>query len=244
MASCRGSRVRVCACLSSGTSDLVNRAMGSSDYTICGSARLELYARTSNLFNREWEENATSDATIDLDQETPHITVEHGVPVMWYGGMRMYRLALVSALRTDDRMFTCRGDVFLNDDVIAIYREVTRVIDNRIISFPGTYGCSTAYTGVGLGSCTADDVVPYIFTSNSPLRGTVDFNELLPVGEAQQRRVIIVNVTKYGRFLADQNIIPDGSVVYLAGRHNELQRQSFRQRFNGCKEGSCAHGCG
>lgn len=214
-------------------------SLASSEYGASECTRRELYARASNLFNREWEEDATSDATIDLDSAPPRIVVEDSVPVMYYGSTRIYEIALVSALRTDDRMFTCRGDIFPNEDVIAIYAEIARVIDDKIVAFRGTYGCASAFTGRGDAECTADDVVPYYFTRNSPLRGTVDFNELLPAGETAQRRVIIVNVMKYGPRLANSNEIPDRSVIYLAGAHDKMEHARFRKRFSGCDK--CPH---
>lgn len=209
-------------------------------YDSCDATRRELHARTRNLFNREWEADAASDATIDLDDAEPHIVVEGDVAAMYYGGVRMYDLELVSALRTDDRMYTCRGDIFPNEDVIKLYKEVARVVDDRELCFPGTYGCSVNYTGMLHAQCIADDVVPYYYTAESPLRGFVDFDMLLPRGESSQRRVIIVNVAKNGPLLAEQAVIPYGSIIYLAGRHGVQDQQSFANRFARCDQ-CCAH---
>lgn len=214
-----------------------------SSYSGCAETRMELHARTEHLFNRVWEADAASDATIDLDDAEPHIVIEGEFAAMYYGNTRMYTLALVSALRTDDRMYTCRGDIFPNNDVAKLYREVARVIDDALLCFPGTYGCSVAYTGLLEAQCYADDVVPYYYTASSPLRGKVDFDMLLPADEAVQRRVFVINVANDAPLLADADIIPDGSIVYLAGRHHKSVHARFIKRFAGCCDAvlPCAH---
>ncbi len=152
------------------------------------------------------------------------------------GNRFLFRARSVSQLQVDDRIVSGAGHVHVCSNSKKVYKALSIAIDAKMFRFIGVFNCANQYLlrGDGYpeqGVLVADRPVPYCFHDESPLRGAITFDEVLPTPNG--RHIVIVNVDNQGPTLT--NTISSGTIIYLGGTHDESVVQS--------KKSSSVHFC-
>lgn len=147
--------------------------------------------------------------------------VEHDGLEFYDGGEILFRSRKISRLDVDDHIVAGAGHVQICSNSRKVYKALSRAIDNKQIRFTGPFDCVNRYTLSGANldcKVLADCPVPYFLQENSPLCGSVTFDQMLP--DANGRRVVIVNVENEEPAL--NTFLQVGTIVYLGGdtHHN------------------------
>eukprot|EP00171_Calliarthron_tuberculosum_P006979 IDg6979t1 len=131
-------------------------------------------------------------------------------------GRLVETIAKVSALPANDRVKQASAYIGLDDDENALYGAFSDLINEKNVWFTGPFDCPNEYVlnSAPPVSLYADCPVPYIFKTDSPIRGRITFNDVL-----EGRHIVIVNVSdKPVDTLHDK--IAHNTVIYLGGQHD------------------------
>ena len=170
----------------------------------------------------------SSQVSLEFDGDDPpkiefEVIRKRGVNKLQFVVNKMYPKPLeeISLLDNDDRVLMRAGQFLPSENTMLVYKALTKAIDRGKIQFVGTYNCVTKSIPGDpqrAAKVKADKLVPYIYSSSSNIRGTVEFRRTSNE-DNETREVIIINVTGQG----DRPDIPDGTLVFLGGKNHVVE---------------------